>query len=96
MATSDIVGTSCPDCGYEFELATGVDHPETPSSGDVSICVVCGAVALFTVSDTGVLGMRKPSSDELTDIYRESPEILTIQRDTLQTLMRLLHPSKLK
>lgn len=88
--STDITGSICPDCGYEFELATEIGGDSRPASGDVSICVSCGAVLVFTVSDTGTLGMRKPDRAELADIYRQNPEILDIQRDTYSALQEAL------
>lgn len=90
MSSSDISGVHCPECGYEFELTTGVEHDETPHGGDVSVCVNCGAVSVFTISAAMVLGVRKPDKEELTAIYKQFPEILDIQRDTHLALRMIL------
>jgi hypothetical protein len=90
MSKNNIEGTRCPYCDYEFELATGVGHDQPPSSGDMSICIRCGSLGLFTVSDTGVLGVRKPSKDELIDIYQQNPEVYDMQTAPARALLREL------
>lgn len=53
--------SKCPLCGYEMDCATCVDIPEhTPRPEDVTICIKCGEVLVFTEG----LGLRIPTKEE--------------------------------
>ena len=58
----------CPYCGYELDGATSPrDQSMMPSPGDVSICIECGGICLFTAD----LRLRKPTLEEDSTIRAE-------------------------
>jgi hypothetical protein len=54
--------TTCPHCGYDVELSTGIcqDESQEPIEGSVSLCIKCGKASVFTDE----LRLRKPTEDE--------------------------------
>jgi len=65
MKVSDIKH-ECPHCGYLLDAATACDlNDETePKTGDMSVCIDCGEVCVFTDH----LHLRKPTDSELLEI----------------------------
>jgi hypothetical protein len=64
---SDVIEDECPRCFYRTDRANGLDHECSVSAGDVTICLNCGGVFVF--SDK--LQMR-----EMTEIEAEEIEQL--------------------
>jgi hypothetical protein len=52
----------CPECGYEMDEAAPVDGDEKvqPIAGDISICLNCGEVLIFTEA----LALRRADKTE--------------------------------
>lgn len=48
-------GAACPDCGYRFEDSTTLGRSAQPGPGDVSICLACAALGLFTPTPDGLV-----------------------------------------
>jgi len=48
MTITRLKPTKCPACGYEIDGATGVEKGTTPRPGDISLCVYCGAISIYT------------------------------------------------
>lgn len=69
-AVGEGVSTVCPDCGAVIEMATAVDE-SVPAAGDVSICLACRSLGVFTGNG---LEVRRPTADEL-DMYLANPEV---------------------
>jgi hypothetical protein len=56
----------CPQCGattHTAALLPSSGHTGPPRDGDISICALCAAANLYTVSP-GHLGLRAPTPDE--------------------------------
>lgn len=52
----------CTKCGYMVDAATGVSNGrDIPKPGDVSVCLNCGAVHIFTIA----LLLREPTQEEI-------------------------------
>jgi hypothetical protein len=75
--------SACWDCGIELTGADGVggtDHP--PAPGDVSLCIYCEALSIFTGKG---LEMRKPTEEESReaeadpDIIRARPVVARVR-----------------
>lgn len=62
---------ACPYCGAELTGAIAMTPRIYPRDGDVSVCLHCAAVGVFT--GRGYL-VRRPTRDELRDIIAE-PEV---------------------
>lgn len=61
--TTEIAAARCFTCGHPFDCATGVGDvpPDEPTpEGSCSICIKCGAVAMFTAT-----GLREATAEEL-------------------------------
>jgi hypothetical protein len=57
--------TDCPYCGKHNPLHVIADYDTAPPrEGDVSICVGCGGLALFTLE----LTLRKPTAREMLEL----------------------------
>lgn len=59
--------TRCMRCDTALDAATPIDHDSAPTPGDVSICLVCNHIAVFTRSGK----LREPRSDELRVIMAD-------------------------
>lgn len=51
---------TCPHCGKGNDTSQPVGRPVLPSVGDVSICIECGGLSIFTATVP-----RKPDAGEL-------------------------------
>lgn len=50
----------CLRCGHKIDAATDVGHGAVPTEGDVSVCLHCGALAIFSKD----LTLREPTPEE--------------------------------
>lgn len=79
------MNAACWRCGYTFDLHTHMDStggPETleavrgtPVEGDVSICVECGALGVFTAGG----GLRRPSEAEQAELIGDA-QVVQVSR----------------
>jgi hypothetical protein len=60
---------TCPSCGKMLDAASDLSGSKTPRHGDLTVCIGCSAVLLFT----GTMGVRAPDTDELAGIYAAQP-----------------------
>jgi predicted nucleic-acid-binding Zn-ribbon protein len=56
--------TRCRACGYTLNALAHVGGIEGVTAGDVSVCIACGNVAIFTDD----LALRAPTAAEWRDI----------------------------
>lgn len=56
----------CWRCDYEMQAATSAVGDDKPREGDVSMCLACGAVAVFTKD----LQLRKPTPSEEVEVAK--------------------------
>lgn len=70
----DAINDLCDNCGYQLDAVSGVDGEFIPKTGDVSICLKCGARRIFVIED-GHLSRRMPTEDEAQNM--EEDEYLT-------------------
>jgi hypothetical protein len=61
--------TDCPHCGNESDDYTVVRGAQAPSAGDVSVCLYCSCVSVFTGEG---LVKRKPTAEELPVFMADS------------------------
>ena len=79
MKTTHTPEDKCPYCGHKISAATSVTSPHaTPRPGDMTVCLECQEVSIFTVT----LTLRKPTRKEQELIDRDSAVLAT------QMLMR--------
>jgi hypothetical protein len=57
----------CPFCGYQCDRTDGLETP-MPEPGDISLCLKCMEVSLFTDD----FKLREPSTAELIEIQRST------------------------
>jgi hypothetical protein len=72
--TTETPGNNCLKCGYLYESATHMTEEARPNEGDISICLNCGAVAIFNKD----LSLRCPTPDEQSVITMNS-EVTQLQ-----------------
>ncbi len=54
----------CPECGIPNDGQYSPEHPEAvPSDGDLSVCLYCGHLAVFT-GEGDTLGLRPMTEEE--------------------------------
>lgn len=53
----------CWHCFAPNDAATGADHDEAPTDGDVTLCIECGEWGIFEGES-----VRKPTDDEYVEI----------------------------
>ena len=61
-------GSRCLTCNARIETASDLFGDEKVKAGDVSICLYCGAVAIFTGPG---IGLRDPTNEELVEILAD-------------------------
>ena len=64
MKTTRTPKNKCPACGYQVDAVSEVDGNAVPEKGDISICLNCGAIAIFKDD----LTLRKPTGEELLKV----------------------------
>jgi hypothetical protein len=64
----------CSRCGYRMDATTSAFGEHKPKPGDVSLCMACGGVSVFTET----LHMRAPTPEELDNINK-NPQVLAAQ-----------------
>lgn len=66
---------SCSSCGKVNDRATDLVTAAKPKAGDVSICIGCGHVAIFTAA----LALRDPTPQESAELLADK-RIIAHQR----------------
>jgi hypothetical protein len=67
--------SKCPMCAYEMDCATCVENKEQlPKPNDVTLCIKCGEVLVFTEG----LALRLPTEKEYQE-YGTDPRIIAAQ-----------------
>lgn len=64
LSKNQIPASTCSSCNSHTDAATCVDGKSLPSPGDVSICLYCGHIAVF--SDDMIL--RPLTSEEMHEV----------------------------
>lgn len=72
--TTKIPPHSCAKCGYGMDATTSAYGKGRPSEGDVSMCLNCGALAVFNKD----LTLRQPTKEE-QDSLNLNPSIIKAQ-----------------
>lgn len=47
MKTTEMPKSACITCGAKFTVASDVQGDNSPVTGDVSVCLYCGEIAIF-------------------------------------------------
>ena len=64
-------GLKCPSCQADIPRSSGMDDSEAaPSTGDVSMCIYCGSLALYEV-DGKRLRLRTPTMTETIELQAD-------------------------
>jgi len=59
---------SCFNCGKHAVTNISDDGPPSPTDGDVSVCLYCAAISLFTGNGRHT---RRPTDEERTDLLAD-------------------------
>ena len=79
-ATANVCGL-CPRCGYYFDRATAVvDGQRSPRTGDISICLSCGATLCFAQDAPATLA----TSEDVAALHPRQRELLANARRFIQ------------
>lgn len=65
----------CLGCGKLLDCASCLQHDDAPGPGDVTICLDCGHIMIFTDD----MGLRNPNFAEIHDLAGDA-DVLLIQR----------------
>lgn len=60
---------NCPHCRREHDVHAAARKGTVPKDGDISMCYGCGLLAFYVGNPPTEL--RKPTSDELTDLLAD-------------------------
>jgi 5-methylcytosine-specific restriction endonuclease McrA len=71
----------CPHCLSEHELVTGADTDDSPGSGDLTVCIRCGNVSIYT--PTMAMRALAPSEQHLL----RHPSVASAVRAWEQTML---------
>lgn len=58
----------CPSCEMALDAATDAYGEATPEPGDLTVCIYCAAILVFT--DT--MGLRLPTDEEFAALPQET------------------------
>lgn len=75
--------TWCPYCGTSLDGAMNVDGPNAPDPGDVTVCLYCAGLAVFTDN----LGLRFPTDAEL-ERWTVNPDVTRVRSAVLEVIRR--------
>lgn len=64
----------CWKCGYKFDSMTCATSDHKPKEGNVSMCIACGALAIYTKE----MQLRKPTDEENAQVSNV-PVLVTAQ-----------------
>ena len=65
--------TPCFACGHQFNCSSGADYDAAPTAGDVTVCIRCGHLMIFTSPFT----LRNPTAPEHVEIMA-NPQVRKI------------------
>jgi hypothetical protein len=71
--TTRLPPSACPGCGRVHDAATGTVN-RAPRDGSISVCIACGAVAIFEAGR-----LRAPTPAEAAEVAND-PRVLMMQR----------------
>jgi hypothetical protein len=67
----------CPECHTDNDAATSFEMDDAiPSDGDVTVCLYCGALAIFTDETTL---FRRPTAEERKELLANSDVVSAIR-----------------
>ncbi len=70
----ELPSSPCPTCGYVMDDATCISQTKgRPSSGDLSLCMKCGEILLFTDR----LNLRVAELNDMIGLPKETNDLLT-------------------
>lgn len=73
---SSLPSAACRDCGADLNAATGAyDVTADPDPGDVSVCLYCGCLSIFTE----VLLLRAPTDAEYQQLAQDQNIVRVLQ-----------------
>ena len=67
MREFELVAAECWNCGRVLETATETQADTFPEDGDVSMCLMCGALGFYVDTGTG-LSVRRATPEELDQL----------------------------
>jgi|SRR5688572_29052665 len=65
----------CPFCGNKADGYTSTTGKEAPVTGDITVCLYCNEVGIYEVAEDKTVQVRKPTLDELKDIFSKHPDL---------------------
>ena len=71
----ELIKHHCPSCDMPLDAATGVSSDKGPRPDDVTVCLYCGAVMVFTAD----LSYREPTDKERAE-FDCDPRIQKLRR----------------
>lgn len=71
----DVTPNRCPNCTHILEEATGVTTDDAPKPGDVTLCIYCAAVLVFTDD----MMVRLPTEEESNE-FANNAELMHMQK----------------
>ena len=81
VKTSEVLRSRCPQCGLQMTAATSFEG-QSPTPGDPTVCIRCGAVLAFT----STMGLRLMTDGEYTKLDAHTRMMIV----RIQTGLRLL------
>ena len=74
MSTARMIAIDCPKCGHTLDACTGIGHENSPSPGDLTLCIKCAAYLQF--------------DDDLKLVTFPEEQLLDLDDETRITLTR--------
>lgn len=76
----------CPKCRAKLDGASGIDYEDRPEDGDVSVCVYCYALLVYTPE----LDLRQLTLDEYTALSEDVKDTLA----NAQAMLKMLNDAR--
>lgn len=83
MATHATISCLCPACGACNDRCTNASGKDKPTSGDLTVCVYCGTVSVFTGPR---LTLRKITDAEFEALDPEERRLLRRAQEVVKEL----------
>lgn len=86
MITNENMKSVCPHCNYEMDCATPVEGSPKPKPVDISICINCAAINVFTDEEGHI---RATTDDDIKNFESNLSEWFKVQR--VQRILRAMN-----
>lgn len=82
--SKEMMPTKCLNCGYVFDMAAAIDKNVSPKPDDISICMRCGHLSVYTKN----MELRELTGEEMIKCAGDERII------AVQEVIKRIHPRR--